>query len=175
MSFRPTVRLSLCLMALIGCLFVAGAIAAPERPWKTVAADKFGVEFDIPSAWDIQFSGETFVASPKRGGLTFLLTGYGSDGLSSGELFAKFSNEIEMQTEEAPEHLGDLNGFDAWLGGGSATVDGADVLVLAVALTGEDRNIVGYFFCERSLVDRYQDLMLRMLRRIRPIGEAAGE
>ena len=88
---------------------------------------------------------------------------------TSEELFASFANDVELKVEEEPEDIGPLNGFQAWVGGGTATVDGADVLVLAAALTRGTTSVVAYFFCEPALAEQYQPVMLDALQRIYPL------
>lgn len=152
----------------LGVALTAGLQAEDEMEWETYEAEAFNIRFDVPASWKVAESEETFVASPESGGISYLIVA-AEEETTSEELFASFANDVELKVEEEPEDIGPLNGFQAWVGGGTATVDGADVLVLAAALTRGTTSVVAYFFCEPALAEQYQPVMLDALQRIYPL------
>ncbi len=154
---------------IIGLAFCA--VLSPTRAddWEIYTSEELNVQFEIPPTWEVDNDGETLVAAPPRGGISFVIASYEDGSISTEDLFVTFADSLEFEVSGEYEEIEDFNGFHAMLGNGVAMIDGEPVVMLMIALTMDEANHVAYVFCNPDLADKYGQMMQDLLLSIRPL------
>ncbi|MBN2412690.1 hypothetical protein JXQ31_13455 [candidate division KSB1 bacterium] len=142
--------------------------------WKTFQAKNFNIQFKVPEDWTTETDHDEDVpsllsTSPDED-MALMVYAYKDSTLSTEELFDQAVENLNMELDGDAEET-EINGMQAWLGGGAGKIDDQVVGIVIMAATYNENNYIVYIFTETDVFEDNTDLMEEIINSFSPIEE----
>ncbi len=159
---------------MIGMLCATASFAQTKKKWITYTTDYYGVSFDLPGTWKIDWDEETkvFTAYSSNEELALVFNAFKDEMVKTEDLFDAAANEIseDLKLKGDPDEYKNLGGLHAWVGIGHGTVNDvyAVIAILAAINPKTDDNLIAYVFADPQAAEESDiDIMVKILESFR--------